>query len=316
MDWLSRLLDLMPVSGRLDVRCSYGAPWRIEYEPGSAGVIWYHVVLAGAAVFEASDGGAPLHLSAGDILLLPSGSAHVLHDGSGKRAAVAHYRDTPNTTISENVGTGARLDMLCGHFEIAPPYDRLVRGYLPAQLVVQSHAPDESGALPATGAKLAGLVGLMRAESGGDSLGGHAMLNALSAALFTLTLRLASESAQAPAGLLALAGHPRLAPALAAMFNEPARAWTLPELAGLCNMSRATLARQFQSKVGRSASDLLTDIRMALAVNALKNPRASTEAVAETVGYQSVSAFKRAFKQRLGVTPADWRRGWVATKMG
>jgi AraC family transcriptional regulator, activator of mtrCDE len=121
-------------------------------------------------------------------------------------------------------------------------------------------------------------------------------------------LRMGSESDTAPFGLLALAAHPRLAPALTAMFNEPAHPWTLPELARLCNMSRATLVRHFQDKVGHSASDLLTDIRMTLAANELKKPSTSTEIVAEIVGYQSLAAFRRAFTQRMGTTPGDWRR--------
>jgi AraC family transcriptional regulator, activator of mtrCDE len=73
-------------------------------------------------------------------------------------------------------------------------------------------------------------------------------------------------------------------------------------------MSRATLVRHFQDKVGRSASDLLTDIRMTLAANELKKPSTSTEIVAEIVGYQSLAAFRRAFTQRMGMTPGDWRR--------
>ena len=36
MDWLSRLFEMMPVRGRLDLRCSYGAPWRIDQGPGGA----------------------------------------------------------------------------------------------------------------------------------------------------------------------------------------------------------------------------------------------------------------------------------------
>ena len=110
------------------------------------------------------------------------------------------------------------------------------------------------------------------------------MLNALSTAMFTLVLRLASETEDLPRGILALAGHPRLAPAVAALFNEPARAWSLPDLARLCNMSRATVARQFREKLGRSASDLLTDIRMTLAANELKRSSLSTGAVAECSG--------------------------------
>jgi AraC family transcriptional activator of mtrCDE len=87
------------------------------------------------------------------------------------------------------------------------------------------------------------------------------MANALSTAIFALVPRLASETSDAPVGLLALAGHPRLATALRAPLNEPARAWSLPELARLCNMSRATLARQFREKLGPSASDLLSRAR-------------------------------------------------------
>jgi AraC family transcriptional activator of mtrCDE len=148
----------------------------------------------------------------------------------------------------------------------------------------------------------------MRAEAADDHLGGRAMLNALSTAMFALVLRLASERDDGPRSLLALAGHPRLAPAVAALFNEPARPWSLPELARLCNMSRATLARQFQEKLGRSATELLTEIRMTLAANELKKSSRSTSAVAETVGYQSEAAFQRAFKSRMGVTPAQWRK--------
>jgi AraC family transcriptional activator of mtrCDE len=53
---------------------------------------------------------------------------------------------------------------------------------------------------------------------------------------------------------------------------------------------------------------LLADIRMTLAATELRKPGGSTERVAELVGYQSVAAFKRVFKQHTGHTPAEWRR--------
>jgi AraC family transcriptional activator of mtrCDE len=305
MDWLSRLLEMMPVRGRLDLRCSYGAPWRMDQGPGEANEIPYHAVVNGSALLEDPAGGKPLQLQTGDILLLPGNLRHVMHDGSGARPKPARNRQELNLVISENAGSGERLDLLCGHFAIAPPHDRLLRNYLPPRLVV--HAGAHVGQKD-TAAQLAGLVALMRGESADDHLGGRAMLNALSTAMFALVLRLASESENAPRGLLALAGHPRLAPAVAALFNEPARAWSLPDLARLCNMSRATLVRQFQERLGRSAFDLLTDIRMTLAANELKNPSLSTGAVAEAVGYQSEAAFQRAFKSHMGVTPAQWRK--------
>jgi AraC family transcriptional activator of mtrCDE len=267
----------------------------------------YHIVLGGSAILELPKGGPP-RLMPGDILLLPRGEAHVLHDGGGVRPEPSRNRAGLNVVFSENAGTGERLDLMCGHFVLGAPHHRLLQSYLPPLLVVQAAERSASTARPGTGAQLAGLVSLMRMESALDNLGGRAMLNALTAALFTLTLRLASEASEAPPGLLALAGQPRLAPALAALFHEPARPWSLPELARLCNMSRATLARQFQENLGRSANELLTDIRMTLAGNELKNTSASTAAVAETVGYQSEAAFQRVFKQRMGMTPARWRR--------
>jgi AraC family transcriptional regulator, activator of mtrCDE len=307
-DWLSRLFEMITVRGRLDLRCFYGAPWRIDQGPAEAGAIPYHAILAGSAMLEDPAGRRPVRLKAGDIVLLPHNPRHSLVDGGGARPVPAQNRQGLNILISENAGAGERLDMLCGHFVVAPPHDRLLRNYLPPRLIVRAGDDKGKTADSATATQLAGLVSLMRAESAAENLGGGAMLNALSAAMFALVMRLASEADDAPVGLLALAGNPRLAPALKAMFDAPARAWSLPELARLCNMSRATLARQFQEKLGRSASDLLTDIRMTLAANELRKPSISTGAVAETVGYQSEAAFQRAFKSHMGVTPAHWRK--------
>jgi len=308
LDWLSHLLKMITVTGRLEVRCAYGAPWRVAWPESATHEIPYHVVLKGRAVIEDPQTETATELAGGDIVLLPSGSSHVLHDGSGHPPAQVRARASAGGwMLTENDGQGERLDMLCGHFLIEPPHDRLVRNYLPEKLVVRAtteHDEPETGSY----AHLASLMGLMRTESAGDRLGGNAMLNALTEALFTLVLRAASESEQAPAGLLALAGHPRLAPAISAMFADPARAWTLPELAELCSMSRATFMRHFQDKLGHSAIELLTDIRMSLAANELKKPQRTTEAVAESVGYQSVSAFRRVFTDKMGMTPGQWRR--------
>jgi AraC family transcriptional regulator, activator of mtrCDE len=307
-DWLSRLLEMIPLSGTLDYRCFLGAPWRIDFPAAEPNEIPYHVVLGGSALLEDPQGGPTRELTAGDILLFPEGSAHAMHDGSGAAPAPARQRSTLITVFHENDGSGDRLDMMCGRFLLSAAHKRLIRSYLPRRLIL--HAPENSAAAaaPGTRAQLVGLVSLMRAESAIENLGGLALLNALSTALFAITLRLASEVSESPDGLLALAGNPRLAPALTALFNEPARAWTLPELARRCNMSRATFIRHFQERLGRSASDLLTDIRMTVAANALKTSELSTAAVAELAGYRSEAAFQRAFKHQMGMTPAQWRR--------
>ncbi|ANN73374.1 AraC family transcriptional regulator [Bordetella bronchialis] len=310
IDWLSQLLEMITVTGQLEIRCAYGSPWRIAFGHAAAREIPYHVVLQGVAILEDPEDETVRELGPGDIIMLPHGSAHILHDGSGRPPMPSYQKHAANVTLSENGGDERLLDMLCGRFFIAPPHDRLIRDYLPTKVVVRAADMNLDGDAAGNGPsdQLAGLVSLMRGETAADTLGGRAMLNALSSALFTLALRAAGETQEAPKGLLALAGHPRLAPALAAIFNDPARQWTLPELARLCSMSRATFMRHFQDKLGRSAYDLLTDVRMSLAANELKRPSATAEAVAEAVGYQSVAAFRRGFAQWMGMTPGEWRR--------
>lgn len=106
MDWLSQLFEMMPVRGRLDLRCAYGAPWRIDQGPGEPNEIPYHAVLAGSAMLDDLAGGRPLKLEPGDILLLPGNPRHVMHDGSGVAPLRARNRASLNFTISENPGSG------------------------------------------------------------------------------------------------------------------------------------------------------------------------------------------------------------------
>src|SRR5258707_8376463 len=74
-DWLSRLLEMIPVKGTLDYRCFLGAPWRIDFAASQLGEIPYHVILGGSAVLEDPEGGPTRKLVTGDILLFPHGSA-------------------------------------------------------------------------------------------------------------------------------------------------------------------------------------------------------------------------------------------------
>ena len=313
MDLLSRVLSLIPVTGRLDVRCHFGAPWSIAQDNAAVREIPYHVLLSGEAVLEHGDGPSE-PLTPGDIVLFPTGSAHRIHDGSGRQPAPQVERRGVSLTIAENEGSGARADILCGRFLIGAVPDRLLREHLPGRLVVRS-ADNVDAGLNGSGdagtsvasTRLARLVGLMREEAMDEGPGSEALVNHLSAALFALTLRFASGGAQPPHGLLALAARPRLQPAISGMFDAPDKQWTLDQLATLCNMSRATFVRQFQDAIGRSATDMLTDIRMTLAGHKLIGSSLGVAEIGEMVGYQSNAAFQRIFKRLIGVTPSRYR---------
>ncbi|NVH76062.1 AraC family transcriptional regulator [Paraburkholderia sp. JPY432] len=313
MDLLSRFLSLIPVSGRVDVRCHFGAPWTIDEGPAGVREIRYHVLLSGRAVLEDGNG-PPERLQAGDIIVFPTGSPHRIHDGSGAEPIPATERRNITLTVAENGGPGESADILCGRFLLGAVPDRLLRDHLPHRLVVRSGALAEANGdadplvtKTVADSRLARLIELMREEAMDERPGSETLVSHLSAALFALTLRFASESAQVPHGLLALAARPRLQAAVSAIFEAPGVPWTLDQFAALCNMSRATFVRQFQEAIGRSAIDVLTDVRMTIAGRALLESMAPVGDIGETVGYKSEAAFQRIFKKQIGVTPARWR---------
>ncbi len=107
IDWLSQLLQMIDITGQLQVRCVYGAPWRVAWDESAAHEIPYHIVLKGRAVLKIRRRARSRKLLAGDILLLPHGAAHVLHDGSGHApGATSNRQGSAGWTLSENDGKG------------------------------------------------------------------------------------------------------------------------------------------------------------------------------------------------------------------
>jgi AraC-like DNA-binding protein len=71
------------------------------------------------------------------------------------------------------------------------------------------------------------------------------------------------------------------------------------------------LAEKFQLIVGIAPMQYLTQWRMLLAANLLSGSNAPLIQIAEEVGYQTDTAFSRAFNREYGVPPAKWRRAQV-----
>jgi AraC-like DNA-binding protein len=96
----------------------------------------------------------------------------------------------------------------------------------------------------------------------------------------------------------------RLAPALARMHADPARSWSLSELARHAGMSRTSFAVHFRDVLGVPPITYLTNWRMHLAERDLSEGISISE-VASSVGYASVSAFSHAYKRATGIAPGE-----------
>jgi AraC-like DNA-binding protein len=139
------------------------------------------------------------------------------------------------------------------------------------------------------------------------------VLAKLSEVLFIEVLRLyMNEQAEGRTGWLAGVGDRIVGAALNALHQRPAHAWTLEELASEAATSRSVLAERFQHLVGSSPMQYLTQWRMLLAANLLSGSNAPLARIAEDVGYQTDTAFSRAFRREYGTPPAAWRRRHAA----
>lgn len=152
---------------------------------------------------------------------------------------------------------------------------------------------------------IASTLELMFQEAFDQSLGREAALDRLVEYFLIQTLRHVVSMGHLQGGIFAAFADSRLSHAVSAMHDRPAYPWTLDELADLAGMSRARFAVNFRNTVGITPLDYLTDWRMSVAQNLLKQGR-SIKAVAAAVGYQSQAALARVFAKRVGAAPTDW----------
>jgi AraC-like DNA-binding protein len=135
------------------------------------------------------------------------------------------------------------------------------------------------------------------------------VLAKLAEMLFIEVLRIyMNDPAREGTGWLAGVSDRIVGAALRALHAEPAQAWTLESLARASGTSRSVLAERFAALVGQTPMQYLAQWRMLLASNLLTRSNAPLARIAEEVGYQTDTAFSRAFRREYGLPPAAWRR--------
>jgi len=79
-------------------------------------------------------------------------------------------------------------------------------------------------------------------------------------------------------------------------------------LAGLCNTSPRNFSRLFTEAFHRTPHEYLTDTRIAMACSHLLKKDAPVSLVAEECGFFTITSFNRAFKERMEMSPREWRK--------
>ena len=248
----------------------------------------------------AVDGQKELILEAGDFVLLPTTPGFTM---MGFEAVVPKYID-PHLAAAMAAGEvrhGTQdgppdVRILGGYFIFDSEDSGLLVSMLPGQVHVRGIE------------RLSTLVRLLIDEAALQRSGRDLVLTRLIEILLVESLRL-TQTPDAPAGLLRGLGDVRLAEAIRQMHADPARPWTMAELAKEAALSRSAFFDRFTRNVGVPPMEYLLAWRMALAKDLLRRQDADIAEVAERVGYGSASTFSTAFSRYVGQPPGRCSKG-------
>ncbi|MEZ5561227.1 MAG: AraC family transcriptional regulator [Pseudomonadales bacterium] len=248
---------------------------------------------------DAAEGVGHLHMLRGGSVRLDS--AGRAPQRVAEPSAIFYLNPTTHTLTPGREGA----DLVCANIDFGAGQGNPLRLALPDVVVLPL------GSSPA----LSGTLTTLFREAEEDHCGRQAVLNRLSEVALIQILRELMDQQRMEIGLLAGLAEPRLARAINAMHGEPARAWTLEELAQQAGMSRARFAVKFRDTVGMTPGNYLSEWRLGLAQSLLRRGK-PVNVVADAVGYANASALSRVFSARKGVSPTAWVKQIIAEEKG
>ena len=315
MDALTEILKSLRLEGAVFFNAEFTAPWAFRSPPssevaaflrkGSRHVIIYHLVLAGRARGQVEHSTRYLDLIPGDIVVFPHGDPHIF--SNGRPASIVDIGKQLKEVFSQGMsllrdgGGGESTSFVCGYMECDRELCKNLLGGLSSVFKVNI-LNDHAGQWMENSIKFA-------AEQASANLAGsEAVLARLSEALFAETLRrYMLELPAEQTGWLAGARDPGVGAALAHLHRAPQYRWTIAGLAQHVGMSRSVLAERFRHYLGEPPMTYLSRWRLQLGARMLRSTSHSVARIAGEVGYESESAFNRAFKREFGAPPARFR---------
>jgi AraC-like DNA-binding protein len=304
MDALSEVLRLARFCADVVLDAHGAGPWCVSV-PASGPVARAHVVLEGECRLRVS-GGEEMALHAGDIAWLVHGGAHLV-------ASDLEAPATPITALVPAPVAGELAPVRVGSggartrwISIAATWERHLAEPLLARLpaVVKVDLP---GAPALNG--LTGALGLNLSASDAPAVGEGAKRERLAELVLVEALR-RHVAAMPPGGKGWLAGldDRYVGRALALVHGRPSEPWTVERLGRQVGLSRSALAERFSDVMGEPIIAFLTRWRLQLAAESLLATPRPIEAIAHEAGYESASAFAKAFRRVFRKPPSVWRK--------
>ncbi|MGZ5428002.1 MAG: AraC family transcriptional regulator [Thermoanaerobaculia bacterium] len=311
MDPLSDVLRAVRLDGAFFYLVEAAPPWSVasvaarelvpRVLPGSEHLIPYHILTSGSC-WAGVAGEEQVLLQAGDVVVFPQGDPHLMSSAQGRRADPDVQGTSPDRypgTVHVGPEAAPETTFVCGFLGCdVRPYNPLL-----ASLPRRMHVPGIAGGW------LSEFPKQVVAECRTAGAGSETMLTRMAELMFIEVVRRHLEFLPPEkTGWLAGLRDPVVGPALTLLHTDPARAWTLADLAREAASSRSVLAERFSQLVGTPPMQYLTMWRLQLASEKLARGTRKVGAIGAEVGYESEPAFSRAFKRATGQSPSAWRR--------
>jgi AraC family transcriptional regulator, activator of mtrCDE len=304
VDALSDVFDTVRLRGTLYFRTDYSAPWAIAV-PRFAQSARFHLVVQGRCHVTLPSGQS-IAISPGDLILIPRGQAHVLADDPTRTPTALDRVLTDSGYTGKGafvVGKGqpgTSTQMVCGHFTFSEGADHPLLRALPDMIVMTASDRAQHPVLD-------DILRLVVRLAFSDAIGAAAVISRMSEAFFVEVLRASVKQSPELAGILEAMTDPQIGRALELIHGDPAKAWTVELLARETGMSRSRFAERFSQLMGEGPMHYIANWRLQRALVLLAQSKANIQGVANRIGYQSAASFTRAFTQRFGVKPSDYR---------
>jgi AraC-like DNA-binding protein len=333
MDVLSDVLRSVRLCGSVFFNAEFSSPWALDSPnpelladvvmPEAEHVSLFHILIEGQCVVEC-DRCPRVSMESGDVVLFPHGHAHRMQSEDGARSTRLDHvfsRPSPNALPNVSLGGGGRTArFVCGYLNCMPRFAPFFDALPPIVLVRRrtdyamveaidvtprmiADVPPESSTWLATTLKFTVNEALVARP------GNAAMLGRLTELMFVEIIReYMQQLTPRDRSWLAALRDPYVGKALRLLHESPTRPWTVHVLAHEVAISRSGLAQRFTRLLGESPMKYLSEWRIHLAKQLLRDHADSIQVIAERIGYESQPAFNRAFKRATGSPPSTWRR--------
>jgi AraC-like DNA-binding protein len=260
-----------------------------------------YAMLAGQCWLSVEGVPDPVLIKAGDCFLLPRGLPFCLSTDLSLTPvdfeAIRFSWKSGGAAFSNEVGERYTAG---GHFLLTGSHADILLSALPPIVHIRKESDK---------AAMRWSLERMKEELRDPQPGGSLIAQQLAYMMLVQALRLhLADGARGGVGWLFALADKQMGAAITCMHDDPGHAWTLQKLAERVGLSRSVFALKFKETVGSTPMEYLTRWRMLLAGDKLRHSHDSLSAIAVSLGYESESAFGKAFKRIMGCSPRQYGR--------